>query len=137
VRASVEWRLLGIVPVSLGTLLEMVATRRLWRFGGGTPNPVDPPKQLVTEGPYRRSRNPLYLARLLILTGLAILLSSLGLAVLTAALFLFLEFVLVPREEGRLVVRYGAKYNDYRETVARWIAIRPLAHGRGRQGPPE
>jgi len=133
-RIPIAWRLPGLISVAIGVSIEIVATRKLWTSGRGTPNPVDPPKQLVTEGPYRRSRNPLYLARLLVLIGLAILLSSLGLAVLSVGLFLLLELVIVPREESRLAIRYGAKYIDYRNTVPRWIALRPT-EGRGRHGP--
>jgi protein-S-isoprenylcysteine O-methyltransferase Ste14 len=135
VRVPFEWRLLGLVPFATGAILEIVATRRLWTSGGGTPNPVDPPRQLVTNGPYRRSRNPLYLARLLILTGFTVLLSSVGLAVVTVGLLLLLQLIIVPREESRLIDRYGAKYIDYRSTVPRWFALR-LTDGRGRQSPP-
>src|SRR2546430_13777959 len=112
----------------------MVATRNLCQSARRTPHRVDPPKQLVTEDQYCRSRNPVILPRLLVLIGLAILLSSLGLAGLSVGLFLLLELVIVPREESRLAIRYGAKYIDYRNTVSRWIALRP-ADGRGRHGP--
>jgi protein-S-isoprenylcysteine O-methyltransferase Ste14 len=134
-RISVAWRLLGLVPLVIGVFLETTATRTLWTSGGGTPNPIDPPKRLVTQGPYRRSRNPLYLARLLMLVGAAVLLSSLGLVLLTGGLFLLLQFHVVPREENRLIVRYGTWYEDYRETVPRWLAIRPIGGAR-RQSPP-
>lgn len=132
-RISVAWRLLGIFPIVVGVLLETIATRALWTYGDGTPNPIDPPKLLVTEGPYRRSRNPLYLARLLTLAGAAVLLSSLGITVLTGGLVFLLQFLIVPREESRLIVRYGARYVDYRETVPRWLAIRPMDGGRRRR----
>lgn len=133
-RISVAWRLFGLVPLVVGVLLETIATRALWTSGDGTPNPIDPPKRLVTEGPYRRSRNPLYVARLSMLAGAAVLLSSLGLAVLTGGLFLLLQLLIVPREESRLIVRYGARYADYREAVPRWLALRAMDGGR-RQSP--
>src|SRR6266705_3931941 len=57
------WRLLGLVPVTLGVIIEVAGTLAFWKHGAGTPNPVGHPQRLVTQGPYSWSRHPLYLAR--------------------------------------------------------------------------
>ena len=115
------WNLTGSVPVCFGIYLEVYATLSLWNYGGGTPHPKDPPRRLVTQGPYRFSRNPLYLARLLILFGLSVVLQSLGVLLVTLLLFLLVVVVILPREERRLETRFGEAYVEYRNRVARWI----------------
>ncbi len=124
--------ILGILLFGVGLVLEVLATRAFWKFGLGTPHPIDPPRNLVTLGPYRFSRNPLYVARLLILAGAAAILGSPGVALLSLCLFAGLHFFLVPREERRLVARHGSTYEGYRSQVPRWIAL-PWRVGRGKK----
>lgn len=123
--------ILGFVSVCAGVLVEVIATRALWKLGLGTPHPHDPPRKLVTKGPYRFSRNPLYVARILILEGVASLLHSPGVAVIGLALFVGLHAFLVPREERRLAVRHGQDYVAYRNKVSRWITL-PVRRPRNR-----
>jgi len=124
-----DWKLLGFVPLVLGIALEASGTRAFWRYGRGTPNPEAHPERLVTEWPYSWSRHPLYLARHLILIGFALLLGSLSILVLTAILFIVVERVMIPREEGRLAVRFGEPYETYRSRVSKWVTLR----SRGRE----
>jgi len=118
------WQLLGGVPVVLGLALEAAGTYAFWTYGKGTPNPVAHPSQLVTRGPYSWSRHPLYLARHLILLGAAWLLGSPSILILTILLFLVVQIVMIPKEEGRLAARFGEPYAKYRSQVSRWISLR-------------
>lgn len=118
------FNLAGIGPIALGLFLEGWATYVFWTVGGGTPHPKMPPHRLVTQGPYLGSRNPLYIARLLILGGTSALLGSWGILTTTLMLFLILEVLLLPHEEQRLVARYGKEYREYRDRVPRWISWR-------------
>ena len=113
----------GAVLIAGGLYLEGRATYVLWTLGGGTPNPAEPPKRLVTEGPYRFSRNPLYIARLLFLWGASLGLGSVGVLSASLLLVLGLHFVLLPREEGRLETRFGDSYDEYRRQVPRWLPV--------------
>lgn len=124
------WDALWIFLAILGAIVEGRATFLLWTLGKGTPNPKEPPRRLVIDGVYRHSRNPLYLARLLILAAFVILLGSLGILLLTLALFLGLQFAVLPREEKRLELRFGRDYLEYRRRVSRWITIRGLTQER-------
>ena len=118
------WRLLGAVPIVSGVALEASGTSAFWKHGKGTPNPIAHPSQLVTRGPYSWSRHPLYLARHLILLGFSWLLGSPSILMLTVLLFLLVQLVLIPREEGRLAARFGGPYADYRNQVSKWVNLR-------------
>ncbi len=115
------WSWTGIVPISLGVGLEALGTRALSKYGAGSPHPRDPPKHLVVDGPYAYSRNPLYLARFWILFGFSLLFGSEGILAMLVGLVLFVEFVLLPREERRLAGKYGERYTQYSLKVGRWI----------------
>ncbi len=114
---------IGITLVALGVSLEAWGTYTLWMLGSGTPNPVDPPRRLVMRGPYRFSRNPLYVARLGMLIGGSLVFGSVGILLLSVVLFIGLHFFLVPREEQRLEARYGNDYLRYKAHVSRWITL--------------
>ena len=118
------WRWLGLIPVFLGIVLEVTATRSFWSLGEGTPHPSQPPRRLVDGGPYAHSRNPLYVARLLVLFGAACIAGSVSTLAITFVLFLGLNFLLIPREEARLRARHGRDYDEYCARVARWLSLR-------------
>ena len=94
--------------------------------GRGTLAPYDPPVALVARGPYRYTRNPMYVGVLAILLGLSIAHGSgalLWYAGLVAACFAtFVMFY----EEPRLEARFGEPYRAYRSTVPRWVSWRGL-----------
>ncbi|MHB8633092.1 MAG: methyltransferase family protein [Thermoplasmatota archaeon] len=114
----------GSALLLLGVVVEVLATRALWKTGGGTPNPTHPTASLVASGPYAWSRNPLYLGRLAMLAGLALVEGSLGTLATAVALALALQLVLVPREEARLRARFGAAYEAYAHRTRRWFGRR-------------
>jgi protein-S-isoprenylcysteine O-methyltransferase Ste14 len=79
----------GGLIVAAGVALYL--TCAFWGFalrGKGTPAPIDPPKKLVVEGPYRVVRNPMYWAVVSVMLGEAVLFRSASLARLTAGLFI-------------------------------------------------
>jgi protein-S-isoprenylcysteine O-methyltransferase Ste14 len=90
-------------------------------FGRGTPAPIDAPKRLVVQGPYRYVRNPMYVGVLLVIVGWSTLFQSWPIAryAIGAALFVHLFVILV--EEPSLQRRFGDDYDRYREAVGRWI----------------
>jgi protein-S-isoprenylcysteine O-methyltransferase Ste14 len=91
-----------------------------------TINPLRPQRaqQLVTAGPYRISRNPMYLGLALVLSGWGLRLGSLGPLVLVAGFVQLLSIVQIRPEEAALTARFGARYVDYCRHVNRWIGWR-------------
>src|SRR5665213_36890 len=88
------------------------------RLGGGGPGPDVAPRRLVTSGPYRCTRNPMYLGHLIFMAGLAITFRSwLALALLLFHVAWFHRRVI--DDESRLTVMLGAEYADYTRRVKR------------------
>ena len=85
----------------------------------GTLTPRTEP--FVAVGPYRYTRNPLYLGVLAVIGGLGLLLDSVLLLLWTATLLDCYWFVLIPFEEKELAALFGATYADYRRHVPRLV----------------
>jgi len=90
------------------------------REGGGGPGISIPPERLVTEGPYRWCRNPMYLGHLIFLVGLALALQS-WLAAAVLAFHIAWFHRRVKGDETRLDALFGDAYRDYQGRVKRWI----------------
>jgi protein-S-isoprenylcysteine O-methyltransferase Ste14 len=96
------------------------AFRELSRHG----TPIEPgqaPSQLVTSGPFRFTRNPLYLAHPIVLLALAFMVNSLWFALGAPALLVLLDRLVVRREESGISEAMGARYDAYRARVRRWL----------------
>jgi protein-S-isoprenylcysteine O-methyltransferase Ste14 len=78
-------------------------------------------KTLVTYGPYKRTRNPMYLGMVLSLIGVAIWLGTLPMFLAAFADFLVLNFVFIPFEEAKMARQFGASFEAYKKSVRRWI----------------
>ena len=76
---------------------------------------------LVTSGPFRFSRNPMYLGILIWLIGFAVLLGSLVVFVVPLIIFLLAQFILIPIEERRMEEIFGEEYRAYKGRVRRWL----------------
>jgi len=86
--------------------------------------PVEPghtPLRLVTSGPFRFSRNPIYLAMLLVMAGFAVMTNSLWFVLAAVLLLLLLDRLVVRREEVVIERAFGQEYGKYRLRVRRWI----------------
>jgi protein-S-isoprenylcysteine O-methyltransferase Ste14 len=97
-----------------------------WAVGelraAGTPVPGSKPTTaIVRAGPYRISRNPIYLAFSLLQLGLASWVNSGWLVVTLVAGVALIVGVVIPREERYLEERFGAAYLDYKASVRRWL----------------
>jgi protein-S-isoprenylcysteine O-methyltransferase Ste14 len=112
--------LAGLVPLAAGTSLLAWAMSSHYRAAPRGWEPRFPPDYLLTGGPYRFSRNPIYIAEAAIWAGWAALLGSLpvtgGLLVLTGV-----QGGAVRLEERMLRRRWGGAYDEYRERVPRWF----------------
>jgi protein-S-isoprenylcysteine O-methyltransferase Ste14 len=101
-------------------VLFVAAIRQLW--AAGTPVPGNrPTKVLVRTGPYRVSRNPIYLAFSLLHLGVAAWVGSWWLLATLVASVTLVGAVVVPREERYLEEQFGPTYLHYKASVRRWL----------------
>ena len=114
------WNLLGFLPLASGIFIALVA-ERAFLAARTTLNPDGKPSTLVTKGPFRISRNPMYLGFLLVLIGVAVLLGN-ALQFLVALAFLFwMERQFILKEERAMESEFGPTWMEYRARVRRWI----------------
>ncbi len=113
------------LPVG-GLLVAMAAALFLYSIRqfrmAGTPVAGNKPTTAIARtGPYRFSRNPIYLAFFALHLGLAIWVNSLWLVATLIASVAIIAVVVVPREERYLTGRFGAEYLQYKASVRRWL----------------
>jgi protein-S-isoprenylcysteine O-methyltransferase Ste14 len=88
---------------------------------GTSPNPMRATTALVTEGPYRISRNPIYVGYVLLQIGIAFLKGSSWLLATLVPVVVLLDRFVVRREERYLEATFGDAYREYRARVRRWL----------------
>lgn len=110
----------GIALLIAGLALDVWAAG-LFSRAGTTVKPLEPSSALVTRGPFRLSRNPMYLGMVVALVGLAMVLGSLAPFAVVPAFALLIEHRFIRREEAMLESTFGTAYVEYRSKVRRWI----------------
>jgi protein-S-isoprenylcysteine O-methyltransferase Ste14 len=120
----------GWLPIAAGTFLYCLSLIR-FLLAGGTPAIFftrhlrfligEEPGALEARGPYRFSRNPMYLGVVLVVIGEAILFASKAVAVYGLVLFLLFHLVVVSIEEPHLRKVQGERYSRYCGKVPRWL----------------
>src|SRR5262245_36943930 len=110
----------GGILVGLGAATIVECFARFAIQGRGTPAPIAPPERLVVSGPYRRVRNPMYVAVLLMVVGQALLFGRGVLLVYGASLWVVFHVFVLAYEEPTLRRQFGASYDTYRANVPRW-----------------
>lgn len=86
-----------------------------------SPWPGSRPSALVTAGPYRFSRNPMYVAATALLLALTLAVGSVSFLIPPAGFFVVMHLLYIPHEEGRMAEHFGQGYDDYRRRVRRWL----------------
>jgi protein-S-isoprenylcysteine O-methyltransferase Ste14 len=110
----------GAILTLLAFALFLSAVRTF--RAAGTPIPGDrPTTTIVRAGPYRFSRNPIYLAFSLLHLGLAFWVNSLGLLITLIPALAIMSRVVIPREERYLEARFPSEYLPYKGSVRRWL----------------
>ena len=106
------------VLVAVALFLWAVRTFRI----AGTPVPGNrPTTTIVRTGPYRFSRNPIYLSFSLLQLGVACWVNSLWLFVSLIPALALMSLVVIPREEHYLETRFPSDYLPYKASVRRWL----------------
>jgi protein-S-isoprenylcysteine O-methyltransferase Ste14 len=116
-----EVRIVGAVAgVALWLALDGAATL-LFRRAGTSMIPFKPSTALVTSGPYRFSRNPMYLGMVFLYAGVALALGLVWPLIVLPVVILAVDQLVIAIEEAYLVRRFGQEYCDYMWRARRWL----------------
>jgi protein-S-isoprenylcysteine O-methyltransferase Ste14 len=113
-------RLLGFPLLSAGIAL-LVWFEFTLRNAGTPANPWEPVEQIVTHGPFARTRNPAYASMTLIYTGISLLRNALWPMLLLPAAIAVIQKGVIEREERYLEEKFGDEYRRYKGEVPRWL----------------
>lgn len=111
---------LGVAALGAGVLLVAVSIRALHRTQQD-PDPRKPTPALVFEGPFLRSRNPIYVGLTLIQLGIGLALGSAWILLMLVPALLVMHYGVVLREEAYLERKFGDAYREYVARVRRWL----------------
>jgi len=111
----------GLFPLGVGFALLLWCVHEFYVAGQGTLAPWSPPRHLVTTGPYRFSRNSMYVAVALMLIGWTLAFMSRALAIYTCFVILLFHLRVVFGEEPWLARTHGAAWDEYKARVPRWL----------------
>ena len=107
-----------VTALAIAVFVSAVRTLR----AAGTPIPGNrPTTTIVRTGPYRFSRNPIYLAFSLLQLGLSLWVNSLALLITLIPAVALMGLVVIPREERYLEARFPSEYLPYKASVRRWL----------------
>ena len=110
----------GLVIIALG--VGLIAAARGWFVRTGQhPAPWKPSPSLIAEGPYRFTRNPMYVSMTTIQIGLGLALDIAWIALFAPLSLLAVHWIAVVREEEYLAAKFGAAYDEYRARVRRYL----------------
>jgi protein-S-isoprenylcysteine O-methyltransferase Ste14 len=123
-----RWRLpTGRWGMVLGTLLIVAAIAlfawalREFTRAETSPRPHEPTRAIVASGPFRFTRNPIYISFTLVQLGIALLARSGWILALVLPVLLFIRVGVIAREERYLERKFGDEYVRYKRGVRRWI----------------
>lgn len=113
-------RVLGVTIFIASGVLAHLAHLAMKRVGTNV-FPTQPSLALATDGPYRYSRNPLYIAAAGVYLGVTLWVDSLVLLILLPPMVAVLHLGIVLPEERYLAAKFGRSYDAYRSAVRRWL----------------
>ena len=113
--------LVGVPPFVAGVALLLWCVGEFYAAGKGTLAPWDPPRHLVVSGPYRVSRNPMYIGVVLILLGWAAAFGLRSLWYYAVGVTVMFHLRVVLGEEPWQARTFGDEWERYKARVPRWI----------------
>ena len=118
--AALEATAIGVTMIVAAFAIDIWAAL-VFRNHKTTIMPHQRSARLVTRGPFRFSRNPIYVGNLMVVAGLGLVLSNLWLLVLTPVLGFALQKLAIRREERHMDALFAGQWRDYKARVRRWI----------------
>jgi protein-S-isoprenylcysteine O-methyltransferase Ste14 len=113
-------RILGVAVLLAGAWLMFTALTQ-FRSVGTSPNPTQATTALAFDGPYRLTRNPMYLGMTLLLVGFASVGNALWPLIAAIPAVWIIQTQVILREEAYLEAKFGSPYRDYQARVRRWL----------------
>tara|TARA_A200000113_G_scaffold47072_1_gene38493 strand:- start:260 stop:694 length:435 start_codon:yes stop_codon:yes gene_type:complete len=112
--------LLGLILILSGISLVFVSFRFMRKMKT-TFIPDGTPEVLISSGPFKFSRNPIYLGMLTVLVGVAFLMSSLSAIIIALVFGIIINFTWIAHEEKKLHELFSEDWKNYSSKVRRWI----------------
>ena len=109
------------IPFTVCAVLLFLLSYREFRAAGTSVRGSEGTSTIVGTGPYRFSRNPIYLAFILFVLGLSVWLNNLWLLVTLVPAVGIIAMVVIPREERFLERNFSDEYSSYKSSVRRWF----------------
>jgi protein-S-isoprenylcysteine O-methyltransferase Ste14 len=109
------------IPVAIVSLALFLASVREFSRHGTPVRGTEPVITIVATGPYRFSRNPIYLSFVLLHLGIALTANRLWILLMVIPTLLYLSLGVIAREESYLARKFGNEYGGYRNSVRRWL----------------
>lgn len=133
--AAIEWRrpwplvaTPGMLLATAGVVLTLAAVSlaasavRVFRQAQTTVLPaLRPTTAIVERGPYRFTRNPMYLGMTIAYLGVALIMNSTVALIMLPVVILVIDVFVIRREERYLSAKFAAPYDSYRARVRRWL----------------
>ena len=110
----------GLLLLVAAVLLASAALREFKR-AQTSPKPYEPTSAIVTGGPFRFTRNPIYISFTLTQLGVALIARSGRMLALLVPVLVVMRYGVIAREESYLAAKFGDEYRQYRERVRRWV----------------
>jgi protein-S-isoprenylcysteine O-methyltransferase Ste14 len=115
---ALQW--LGAV-MGLGALLLDVAAVQMFRDHQTSILPHRAAKNLITTGPFSRSRNPVYVGNTVLMIAVGLFFGKLWLLILAPIAAFITQKLAIEREERHLAAKFGKEWEDYAARVRRWL----------------
>lgn len=115
---ALEWPGFALMAVGIGLIIVSLG---MFSAYGEDPQPWTPSQAIIARGPYRHSRNPMYLGMLMIQLGYAVWDASMGVLAFVPFAFISIDRAVIAKEESYLRRKFGKAFEDYCARVRRWI----------------
>ncbi len=127
-------RIFGLPPITAGSTVQgfggamiaaslalVIISLGLFKASGENPEPWTPSATIIARGPYRHTRNPMYLAMLMAQVGAALWYASPGILLFVPIALIAVDRFVIRKEEQYLEKKFGTAYLDYCRRVRRWL----------------
>jgi protein-S-isoprenylcysteine O-methyltransferase Ste14 len=114
------WNLLGIIPVFIGAVLNLLADRA-FKINNTTVKPFEESSFLITTGVFKISRHPMYLGMVLVLIGISIFLGSVTPYIVVVLFIILIQTLFITVEERMLAETFGDAWLEYKKNTRCWF----------------